>query len=250
MQQLMIFFKNLFSRQAYLPLMGIAIFFSSCAGFAQRIMGDGHVVTQSRPVSQFNEIRLSGAFQLILKQDSTARVEVETDENIQPYVIVEQNGDVLIIREKPTISLYPTHSIRIFVSAPDVRRVNVSGASNLSTSNNYMVPRFDVKLSGASKANLILSTEEFHADCSGASKINLQGKATLAKIEASGASKISAENFAADQLKLDLSGASKADVYVLKKLDIDASGASKITYRGNPQVNQSTSGASKIVHAQ
>ncbi|MBX5439507.1 MAG: DUF2807 domain-containing protein, partial [Thermoflavifilum sp.] len=177
-------------------------------------------------------------------------VQVELDDNLQPYLITENRGDALVIREKGNISIHPTDDIRVYVTAPDLRSVRISGACVLSCENNLQVPSFKLEASGASKLNLILTTDDFRAVCSGATEAIFQGQATTAEIQLSGAGKLKAENFHVGQLKLDVSGAAKAEVYAEKSLQVDVSGAGKVTYNGHPQVSESVSGAGKIVSAQ
>ena len=82
---------------------------------------------------------------------------------------------------------------------------------------------------------------------SGASKIDIDGDVDSLRIDAVGASKIDAEDLTVKDLHLNVSGASKAEVYVTGTLWAQAAGASKITYHGNPEVLQSLAvGASRI----
>ena len=82
---------------------------------------------------------------------------------------------------------------------------------------------------------------------SGACKIDIDGDVDSLRLDAVGASKIDAENLTVKDLHLNVSGASKAEVYVTGTLWAQAAGASKITYHGNPEVLQSLAvGASRI----
>ena len=82
---------------------------------------------------------------------------------------------------------------------------------------------------------------------SGASKIDIDGDVDSLRLDAVGASKIEAEDLTVKDLHLNVSGASKAEVYVTGTLWAQAAGASKITYHGNPEVLQSLAvGASRI----
>ncbi|PJJ75544.1 putative autotransporter adhesin-like protein [Thermoflavifilum aggregans] len=235
-----------FSSLHKLSLAVMMLILASCTGFSQNIRGNGNITTTSRTVNTFHEIRVSGAFHLFLKQDSLISVKVQTDDNLQSYVITENRGDALVIREKGNVNLRSTDNIRVYVSVPDLRSVQISGACVLTSENNMQVPSFKLEASGASKLNLILTTHAFHAECSGATEGMIQGSAKTAEIELSGAGKLQAGNFHVEQLKLDVSGAAKAEVYAEKSLDVDVSGAGMVTYSGHPQVNESVSGAGKI----
>lgn len=237
---------TIFSSLKKLTFPAMMLILSSCVGFSQNIRGDGNITTTSRNVSIFHEIRASGVVHLFLKQDSIIRVRVKTDNNLQPYVVTENRGDALVIREKDNINLRPTDQIQVYVSAPDLRSIRISGACALTSENNLQVPSFKLEASGASKLNLIVTTDAFRASCSGATDAIIQGSSRTAEIEISGAGKLKADHFQVDQLKLEVSGAANAEVYAEKLLDADVSGAGKVTYHGHPQVNESISGAGKI----
>ena len=68
-------------------------------------------------------------------------------------------------------------------------------------------------------------------DVSGAASMNLNGKAETLVAELSGACKLAAEDFLANDVRIELSGASKASVLVADSIDIEASGASNLSYR-------------------
>ena len=125
---------------------------------------------------------------------------------------------------------------------------DISGASSLNITANASLANFDI--SGASKGELNLNAHKMNLDASGASKLtfngeyrtfkmdvsgasslNLNGKADVLDAELSGACKLSADEFVANDVKLELSGACKAWVYAANSIDIDASGASSLTYR-------------------
>ena len=62
----------------------------------------------------------------------------------------------------------------------------------------------------------------------------------------SGASSLSALEFAVQDARIDLSGASRAKVNAAERLKATASGASDIVYRGTPALVVSLSGSSNV----
>jgi len=104
------------------------------------------------------------------------------------------------------------------------------------------------EISGASKiiANNV-KTETFNLNVSGASKVEIYGEANNLNIDASGASKINTENFKVANAKVDVSGATQITVNATEEVRAEASGASKVNYVGEPKnVIKDTSGASKV----
>ncbi|MCU0239349.1 MAG: DUF2807 domain-containing protein [Pyrinomonadaceae bacterium] len=106
----------------------------------------------------------------------------------------------------------------------------------------------ELDISGASNATLTnVKNENLRVDLSGASKVKIDGETQNLDVDASGASKIDAENLKSENALVNASGACKIDVFVTNELKADASGASKIIYTGEPKnIIKDTSGASSV----
>jgi hypothetical protein len=190
-----------------------------------RVSGSGNSATERRDVSGFNEVEVSGVFQVEIVAGKDFSVEVQADDNILPLVQTKVNGDTLQIELEQSVK--PKSEMILRISAPNIERVQSSGAANINASG--------------------IKNEEFSVDTSGASKINLSGETAKLDIHVSGASKIDAEQLSASAVNIDSSGASKIAVNATNEIRTEASGASKITYTGDPKiVENQTSGASSI----
>ncbi|HEY6176015.1 MAG TPA: head GIN domain-containing protein [Kofleriaceae bacterium] len=106
----------------------------------------------------------------------------------------------------------------------------------------------ELAVSGASSAVL----HDVHADnlkleLDGASKLRADGAVHQLTLEAGGASDADLDQLAVERATVTVSGSSEAEVAVSKALDARAQGASSLTYRGDPpELKQDASGASKI----
>ncbi|MDP9229574.1 MAG: DUF2807 domain-containing protein, partial [Bacteroidota bacterium] len=96
------------------------------------------------------------------------------------------------------------------------------------------------------RGTLNLGAPKINADISGASHIELQGESKDVTIESSGASHANCMELMAENVQVDVSGASNAEVYASIKLDAEASGAGNVRYKGNAAVSQRTSGAGSV----
>jgi len=213
----------------------------------ERIYGNGHIASREMHVGSFNGIDAGGAIEVHVKQDATSSVKVETDENLMPYVDVYTEGTVLMIHPKKGFNLDPSREIVVYVSAPDYKSIEISGASKL-IGDNAITPNDQLNLtgSGASKISIEMGGGKLVGDISGATTLNLKGSVANFNMEASGASDINGYDLVAEDATVDVSGASGADITVNKNLKAEASGASHIHYKGNASVSQSASGASSV----
>lgn len=189
------------------------------------VKGSGAMKTETRDVSGFTAIDVSGAFEVEIVAQKDFSVEVEADDNLLELIKTEVDGDTLKIKTEKSIK--SSGPLRIRISAPNIESLD---------------------LSGASKVNIInLNNDSLSLDSSGASKIKLEGTTKTFDVEMSGASKLDAENLKAENVSVDSSGASSAYVYVTNELKVDLSGATNVTYSGSPKsVHKKASGASSV----
>lgn len=217
---------------------------TSCYGF-EGIRGDGNVQKQERSVDSFDGIDVGGAFKVFLKQGSSQKLIVEADENLLDVIETEVRGSVLKI--KTTEDIRESDALNIYITFTELKMLDVSGASNLETEDKIKVDDLELDCSGASDVMLKMSAGEIDLDCSGASQMDLYGTAEYVKLNVSGASNLDASDFETKVLDADVSGASKAKVFVTGELMADVSGAASMKYRGDAVIKQhDVSGAGSL----
>lgn len=186
--------------------------------------GSGNVASERRDVSGFSKIDVSHVFHVEVTAQKEFGIEVEADDNLLQFIKTEVRGDTLHIELDERVKT--GNPMRVRVSAPDIDRIDASGASRVNVSN--------------------LKNSELTIDTSGASKINVAGETGNLTVDVSGASQLELGGLSAATANIEASGASQVNVNVANELIADASGASRITYAGSPKVQKSTSGASSI----
>lgn len=206
---------------------------ASFGGFSGKIFsfnmrgekGSGNVRTESREVSEFKAIDVSGAFEVEIIVQKDFSIEVEADDNLLQFIKTEVSGETLKIKSEKGFNT--GNPLKIRITAPDIDNLD---------------------LSGASKVNLVnLNNDSLILDSSGASKIKIEGTTKTFTVDMSGASKLDAENLKAENVSVDSSGASSASVFATNELKADLSGATSVVYAGNPKiVEKKVSGASSV----
>jgi hypothetical protein len=226
---------------------------SSCNHFrhGERVDGNGTIQKQNRKVtSNFTGIEVDGDIELYIRQDSSRSIDIETDENLLPYVFVVADGDMLRIHPERGYDLEPTKSVKVYVSGPTFKELYASGACKMIGETEVSsTDQIEIKLSGSCDAGLRLKTPKVIAHVTGASRMTLRGETKDVSIEASGASDAKCFDLMSESSDVDVSGASNAEVFASVKLDADASGASGVRYKGNATVNKHESGASSVKKA-
>ncbi|WP_031529376.1 head GIN domain-containing protein [Dyadobacter crusticola] len=200
--------------------------------------------TRTYDFRNFDELEMSDAFRVNVVSGTSFAVSATGEMNdLDDLNIFVQDGK-LVARYRD----YSRNRKRmdIDIVMPDIEEVNFSGAVRAGIENFENLPSLKIELSGASQCEFDGSAREMDFNLSGASRLNLFGEAKFLDGELSGASQLLSFGLPVEESDLDLSGASKAEVYVTKKLIVEASGASQVRYKGNPEIRKDLSGGSTL----
>jgi hypothetical protein len=190
------------------------------------IMGNGHIVTDTRPVSDFDEIEANGGFQIEWRSGAPS-LSITTDENLLRHITAENIDHRLRLHSRG--NLWPTHHINVAISSPKRLGAKLTGAARLTAG----------QLSGPS----------FAVESTGAATIQLDGNIDDLVTDMTGASKLKAESLQTKTATISSTGASHAEVAVSQSLKVSITGAGKVIYSGNPPViEKHVSGAGSIRH--
>jgi len=237
---------------------------ASCIGGT--VTGSGNLKTETFNFTDFTKVEAESGFQVELTKSSTFSVEITADNNVLEYIEVDKSGDTLRIRPKRN-RIYRSATLRANITMPDLRSLDLSGATRGTVSGFSSTENLDIDVSGASSVELTdVSTGDVKFDISGASKVTgditagdadfdisgastlqLEGSAKDIIVEAGGASRVKLSGFTVNNANINLSGASSGTVNLDGRLDADLSGASKLSYIGEPTMGTiNTSGASTL----
>jgi hypothetical protein len=216
--------ETIFSmKKIYIPLLAVvALFVSGC--YWPGIRGNGHIVTDQRPVTEFSDIKGDGAFQIEWNSGAPS-LSITTDDNLLRYIETRIEGKTLRLHSHD--QLHPTQHIKVLITSPTLTGASMSGAVRLTATK--------------------ISCPKFYLQTAGAVRITLDGKADELLADMSGAAKLIAETLHTKTADISSSGAAKAQVYASEALRVSISGAGKVIYYGHPtRVERHVSGAGSI----
>lgn len=218
------------------------------ACYAQNIVYDENA--EVRTVEKFISIEVSGAVSLYLAQGSVQGVAVSAGEaKYNNKIKTEVKNGVLHISVESGVwngFNWTTRKLKAYVTATELKRLEVSGASYVSISGGIKSDDLQIDISGASEIKGDLTVDKLNLDISGASVARLAGTARNALIDASGACKVNSYDLSLETCKASSSGASNIKITVTGELNADASGGSNIYYKGQgiAKVLNTSAGAS------
>lgn len=193
----------------------------------QSIRGNGDIVTETREVGQYSELRITGSRSTIVYADEDGPIRITGDSNILDNIVSYVDGDRLVIISEENTSLNPTRRVEIEIPSTTLNAVRVSGSNRIELRN--------------------IDRESFSIRGSGSTAIEANGYADLLEIRMSGSSRFNAPNLVSESAAIRTSGSSKAEVNVSGKLESRSSGSSEIIVHGNPsEISNKSSGSSRI----
>jgi hypothetical protein len=204
-------------------LIGLFLLLASCSIAA----GSGNAATETREVSGFSSVELSGSGELILEQTGRESLTIEADDNLLPLLTSEVSGDALHLGVRPNTTLRPRKPIIYRLTVRQLGGLQISGSGTV-TASNIQVSRLRVEISGSGR-------------------ITVKGSADDQELEISGSGEYRADELLSRTLRAQISGSGNAAVNVRESLDVDISGSGSLTYKGNPRVTEEISGSGKLI---
>lgn len=218
-------------------------------------------VKKSFKMDGFSGIQADDAFEIVVEHSDSYKIEVEVTEEFLPYLVVKNRAGIVELGfSKLPMKLKQKNRKKVAKAVfqmPDLHYVGLSGASTLSSNDqfsspmqsfslelsggsevtnlNIVAPDVNVKISGASKAIVSFRSSDAKAELSGASRLDVVGRTVDFTVQATGASKVRAEAFEAQNVDVKANGASKVEVCPVQELSVELAGASKCEYYGDSE---------------
>jgi hypothetical protein len=207
-----------------LALLTVALLLGACSV----TRGSGQLASESRPVTGFTKVELSGTGELTIERTGTESLAISAEDNILPLLTSEVSGDTLALGTKRNTEIVTTKPINYALTVKDLTGLTLSGSGNIRVSN--------------------LSTTELTTKISGSGTITASGTADDQDLDISGSGRYQADQLASKTVNAGISGSGTASVLVSDALDVRISGSGTLTYSGDPtRVTQDVSGSGKLI---
>jgi carbon monoxide dehydrogenase subunit G len=229
--------------KAIIGLTIVMLFASACN--VVPTFGSRNIITESRQVSGYTQVEVSGAGSLVIIQDGTEALTIETDDNIMPYVTSEVRGGNLSIGLDSKSGPFSPSKMDITLHVKELSNITTSGSWDVTCAL-LQADSLTILTSGTSNATIdSLSVGSLKVTISGTGNLELAGMAEDQSVEISGSGKYLAGDLQSTTATITVSGSGNGTVWATGELDVHISGSGDIGYYGDPQVafNQSGSGS-------
>jgi predicted small secreted protein len=211
--------------------------------------GSGKVISQTRQVSGFSKVSMSGIGQLIISQGSTESLTIDAEDNILPLITTTVVGDTLNIDLKNDNfqdNVIPTKPIVYHLAVKTLDGIQISGAGSVDAAN-LTSDNLAISSSGAGSMRLrTITAQSITSEISGVGGVDLSGKVTSQSINISGSGSYNAPDLESQTANVVISGAGGATVWAKTSLDVTISGAGSVNYYDNPTITKTISGVGSV----
>jgi hypothetical protein len=217
---------------------GVALtFLAACGNWGRK--GNGHVVTEDKPVTPFSKISIEGIFPVELSQTGGKEwVKVETDENLQPFIEVKNHGDELIVRSADKSNINRATKMRVYINLKNINELSFSSVGNLTTNDVIKLDSLDLKSESVGKLDLDIEADYLHADLNAVGNTTLRGKVREARINNKSVGSLSAADLKTKTLMIHNTAVGSAEIYADSAFYIRSSSIGTLYYKGPGEVKE------------
>lgn len=194
----------------------------------QVFKGQGNIESETRTLTDFKKINLSGSTPVNIVKDDEYKVVITGYANLIPVYKTDVVGERLHIKLKNGYWNVKNNNITVEVHTPYVDEVRVSGSGTVDVQSGY-------------------NQNNFRSDISGSGDINVHNNTYKElDVKISGSGEFNAETTDVENADIDISGSGKATVKVSRHLNVKISGSGDVYYIGNPLIDKNISGSGEV----
>lgn len=213
------------------------LFLTSCSAQNwNKVKGNGNVISEKRNVGNFDEIAISGSFDVFLVQGNEGEMNIKIEDNLLPFLITEVENGKLLIKWKSGTNINTSKGIEITVYFEDFNGLALSGSGDVVGKDVIKSETFDVAVSGSGDMELEFEVVKLNAAVSGSGDMDLKGDAKNFEAAVSGSGDIDGVNLKTEKSTLRVSGSGGITISVLHELNAKVSGSGTIRYKGSPEM--------------
>jgi hypothetical protein len=227
-----------------LLLLGAA--FSGCTGPGNIVRGSGNVTTESRDVSGFDEVLLSGSGSLNIEQTGTESLTIEGEDNIIELIEAEVTGGKLTIGVRNGAGISPTRPLEFNLTVKDIKALTLSGSGDIKSSK-LEAEDLALEIGGSGEMSLDqIAVDSLEALINGSGELTVAGTASRQDVRISGSGNYSGADLKSEEATVSVGGSGSAEVDAGDTLNAEISGSGDIIYIGDPQVTQNVDGSGRV----
>jgi len=191
----------------------------------------GPIVTETRAVSDYSELEVRGAFEVLISEDFDADLEITAPNNKMQFIDAYVLGNRLIINEDD--NRIQDARMVVKVSNQHINHIELLG-SGLIEGDTIYGSDLKIELSGSGRVDLPLETSDLYLEVNGSGSIAVFGQSGQTESKISGSGFIDSKSVQSSKGIARIDGSGNIMIYAEDSLTARVTGSGRIQYWGNP----------------
>lgn len=203
----------------------------------QKVRGNGDYITQNRSVGSYDQISVTGSFEVNLVSGAEGSLEVQAESNLMEHLITEVKGGHLKISVERGYELVASRRMPIKIEVPveHIKGLTLTGSGDVIGRSQLQADDFEVKLTGSGDIELKLEAQRIRGRVTGSGDIVLKGSTLDLECEVTGSGDFQASELKAQKVMASVAGSGDIEIHATDELQAKVQGSGDISYRGNPK---------------
>ena len=194
--------------------------------------GSGNIIKDTRQLSKFTSMSVSGSIKVEVKTGAVASLIVEADDNIMPHVVTNVSDKNLSIKLKGINNLRNA-TVRIYMVVPTLNKISTSASAEVrSTEAITNADKISFTASSGSLINVNVDAPSVSAGGSSGADIILTGRTKNLNAESSSGSSVNLFGLKAENATASASSGADIDIFASIGLNASASSGANVNYKG------------------
>ena len=214
-------------------------------GVGPVVRGSGDLIVEERVVSDFDRIMVEGSLDVIIRQGTAQFVEVEADDNLQPYIRTSVRGGQLRISN--TRSFSSRNDIKVYVTLTELDALEIRGSGNVFGETIIEGDDLYLEVDGSGDMDMELYYNEINSEINGSGNFRLSGETLEQVVRINGSGDYRAAGLLSAEADISIRGSGNSIVSVSDYLRAEIRGSGDIIYYGNPDVDSYINGSGDLI---
>jgi len=214
-------------------------------GVGPVVRGSGDLIVEERVVSDFDRIMVEGSLDVIIRQGTAQFVEVEADDNLQPYIRTSVRGGQLRISN--TRSFRSRNDIKVYVTLTVLDALEIRGSGNVFGETIIEGDDLYLEVDGSGDMDMELYYNEINSEINGSGNFRLSGETLEQVVRINGSGDYRAADLLSAEADISIRGSGNSIASVSDYLRAEIRGSGDIIYYGNPDVDSYINGSGDLI---
>jgi len=199
------------------------------------IRGNGKIATEERSLSSFNQLTVTGPFDVMLRPGAEGKLSLTADENLLPVIETFVKNNKLVIRFNKDFNVRKATKLFVEVPVKYLKSINLTGSGSIKNERLIDWNEINLYLTGSGDMMLNLNLDFVKASVTGSGDMVLNGTANNARYSVTGSGSINAKQAICKNAKVNVTGSGDVYVKATQRLKGKLLGSGDLYYYAKPE---------------